>query len=60
VEAILERVHHQAEDALSATHHHEDDSLGVTSIPEASGLLLRESAVAFSECELEADRLKVQ
>jgi hypothetical protein len=45
---------------LSAAHRQANDSLGVASIPEAYGLLLRESAVALSERELEADRLKVQ
>jgi hypothetical protein len=58
--AILECARHQAENALSAAYRQADDFLGGTSILEASGLLVRKSAMALSELEVEADRPSIQ
>jgi cell division septum initiation protein DivIVA len=58
--AIVERARRQAEDVLSAAHREANDFLRGASLPEASSLLVRESAVAFSERVVEDDRLNVQ
>ncbi|KAK1682183.1 hypothetical protein QYE76_043031 [Lolium multiflorum] len=57
--AILERARHQAKDALSAAYYQADNFLGGTLIPEASGLLVCESAMALCEREVEVDRLSI-